>query len=341
MALRWGFVCASKICSDFAACLRSLPEAHEIVAVAARDIDRAKAFADVHGIPQAYQGYERIAEDPYVDIAYIGSLHNYHYELALLMLQHGKHVLCEKPLCLTETQAKHVIAEARKKNVFFMEAVWSRFFPAYQKIREIIASGQLGQVKLVLASFGDYNIDVERVRTKATGGGAILDVGIYNIQLASMVYGQQPTSVSANGYLLDTGVDGISSIVLKYPNNTMAVLNSSIMCDFPNEAYIMGERKKIKICCPLWSPTRIEISEAEKIVEVHEFPLPDIKWDFNFRNQSGMQYMATAVGKYIKEGAKESPIMSHDESILLAGIMDKARHGLGYYFDDETPSPSL
>ncbi|XP_072025946.1 trans-1,2-dihydrobenzene-1,2-diol dehydrogenase-like [Amphiura filiformis] len=337
MALRWGFVSAGKICSDFAACLRSLPEDHKVVAVAARNLDRAKEFAKIHDVPQAYQGYNKIAEDPNVDIAYIGSVHNYHYEHALLMLQHGKHVLCEKPLCLTEAQAKDIIAEARKRNVFFMEGVWSRFFPVYQKIREIVGSGQLGPIKIVIANFGDCFLDVERVCKKDTAGGAILDKGIYAIQLASMVFGgQKPISVTSSGYLLDTGVDGISSTVLKYPNNAMAVLNSSISCDFPNEAYIMGEKKKIKICFPFWCPTKIEISEAnDKIVEVHEFPLPDINWDFNYTNQAGMQYEAIAVGNYIKEGAKESPLMSQNESIVIAGIMDKARHDLGYYFDDE------
>ncbi|XP_072025947.1 trans-1,2-dihydrobenzene-1,2-diol dehydrogenase-like [Amphiura filiformis] len=336
MALRWGFVSAGKVCSDFGACLQSLPEEHKIVAVAARDLDRAKEFAKLHDIPQAYQGYDKIAEDPNVDIAYIGVVHNYHYEHALLMLQHGKHVLCEKPLCLTEAQAKGLVAEAKKQNVFFMEGVWSRFFPAYQKIREIIGTGQLGEVKLVIANFGDYALDVERVCTKATAGGAILDKGIYAIQLASMVFGgQKPTSVSSNGYLLDTGVDGMSSTVLKYPNNAMAVLNSSIMCDFPNEAFIMGEKKKIKVCFPFWCPTRIEISDAEKIIEVHEFPLPEIKGDFIYTNATGMQSEVAAVGKYIKEGAKESPLMSQNESIVLAGIMDKARHDLGYYYDDE------
>lgn len=164
MALRWGIASAGKICHDFATAVGTLPAAdHRIVAVAAREHAKAAAFAELHQIEHAYEGYERLANDTNVEVVYVGMLNPQHYEVVLLMLQHGKHVLCEKPLCMNEKQSTHVIAVAKERKLFLMEAIWSRLFPAYQYVRRQIQSGALGTVREVDVEFGFPIADVARL----------------------------------------------------------------------------------------------------------------------------------------------------------------------------------
>lgn len=164
MALRWGIASAGKISHDFVTAVGTLPAAdHRVVAVAAREHAKAQAFAELHGIERSYEGYERLARDHDVDVVYVGTLNPQHYEVILLMLQNGKNVLCEKPLCMNERQTAHVIAVAKERKLFLMEAIWSRLFPAYQYIRRQIQSGVLGVVKEVDVEFGFPIADVERL----------------------------------------------------------------------------------------------------------------------------------------------------------------------------------
>lgn len=155
MALKWGIASVGKISHDFVNALGTLSDNdHKVVAVAARDLTRAKQFAEQFGVANAYEGYKRLAEDPEVEVVYIGTLNPQHFEVAYLMLEHGKHVLCEKPLCMNEKQSRKLISYAERKKLFLMEAIWSRFFPSYQYIRRQIKSGVLGDIKHVEVEFG-------------------------------------------------------------------------------------------------------------------------------------------------------------------------------------------
>lgn len=156
MALKWGIVSAGSIAHDFVNALGTLNEDdHQVVAVAARDLNRAKEFAQRFKIANAYGTYLQLAQDPSVDIAYIGNLIPQHLEVAKLMLDHGKHILVEKPLCLNEKQVRELVSYAKQKKLFSMEAIWSRFFPSYQYIRQQINDGKLGDIISVDAAFGD------------------------------------------------------------------------------------------------------------------------------------------------------------------------------------------
>lgn len=164
MALRWGIASAGKISFDFVNALGTLSDNdHQVVAVAARDLSRAQEFADKFVIAKAYGTYVELAEDPNVEVVYIGTLNPQHYEVAQLMLEHGKHVLVEKPLCMNEKQAKKLIAYAERKKLFLMEAIWSRFFPSYQYLQKQIRNGMLGDVKSVHVDFGIPIQHVERL----------------------------------------------------------------------------------------------------------------------------------------------------------------------------------
>lgn len=160
MALKWGIAAAGKISQDFANAVNTLNEGdHQLVAVAARDLGRAGEFAKKFGVSKAYGSYTELAQDPNVEVVYVGTLNPQHLEVATLMLENGKHVLVEKPLCLNEKQAHKLITYAERKKLFLMEAIWSRFFPSYQYARKQIENGALGDIKSVEVEFGFGGLD--------------------------------------------------------------------------------------------------------------------------------------------------------------------------------------
>lgn len=162
--MNWGIVAAGKISNDFVTAVATLPDTdHRVVAIAARDLNRARDFAELHDIEKSYGSYEELAGDPNVEVAYIGVLNPQHYAVVKLMLENGKHVLCEKPLCMNEREAKELIAFAEQKKLFLMEAMWSRFFPSYQYLRQQIESGKLGDIREVHVSFGLNMENVDRL----------------------------------------------------------------------------------------------------------------------------------------------------------------------------------
>lgn len=155
MALTWGIAAAGKISHDFVNAIGTLNgEEHQIVAVAARDLGRSEDFAKRFDIPKAYGSHLELAEDPEIEVVYVGTLNPQHFEVALLMLEHGKHVLVEKPLCINENQSRRLITFAQQKNLFLMEAIWSRCFPSYQYVRDQIEKGVLGEITSVEVEFG-------------------------------------------------------------------------------------------------------------------------------------------------------------------------------------------
>lgn len=159
MTLNWGILSAGKISHDFVNALETLnKDDHQVVAIAARDLNRAEDFAKRFNIPTAYGSYLELAKDASVEIVYIGVANKQHLEASILMLKHGKHVLCEKPLCINGKQSKQLIAYAEEKRLFLMEAIWSRCFPSYQYIREQIDSGSLGPIESVELDFGFANL---------------------------------------------------------------------------------------------------------------------------------------------------------------------------------------
>lgn len=155
MALKWAIYSVGRISNDFVNAMQTLNQNdHQIVAVAARDLSRAEDFAKRFDIPTAYSSYVELAKDPNVEVVYIGVTNKQHFEATMLMLKHGKHVLCEKPLCMNEKQSQQLIAYATARRLFLMEAIWSRCFPSYQYVRKQIDSGKLGTIQSVEIEFG-------------------------------------------------------------------------------------------------------------------------------------------------------------------------------------------
>lgn len=330
MALRWGIACAGQICHDFATAVATLPPGeHELVAVAARDLQRAEAFARLHHIPLAYASYESLAANKDIEVVYVGSVCTSHYDMVRMFLVAGKHVLCEKPLTLSCRQTAELVELARSKGRFFMEAVWSRFFPAYEYVRQELAAGTIGDVVQVNANMTIHFPEGSRVRDKAVGGGTILDFGVYVLQLVLMVMGPlAPEAVRAVGHVNATGCDDATAVVLKYPGGRTAMVGTSALADMNNDAVIWGTKGSIRIIDPFWCPTKVVVGNVTK-----EFPLPRGAHPYFNRNSSGLRYEADDVRRCIQQGLLESPKMTHQESITIAKIQEEVQKQIGVSVD--------
>lgn len=332
MATRWGICAAGKISNDFMVALQTLPaQDHQAVAVAAKDQKRAKELAKTHNIPKVYSSYEELAKDPDIDIIYVGVLHIIHRDVVLMYLEHRKNVICEKPLAMNSTEVKELIAAARKYKVFFMEAMWSRYFPVYDQIRSLLSQKAIGDVKVVRAEFGSNQYHVPRAVGKELGGGALLDIGCYCLQFALMVFnGEKPESVTAKGFLYETGVDETVTIILQYSGKRQAILTCTIMVAMPNQAAICGSTGMIQIPSCMWCPTSVILNGKET-----KFALPHSSKPMHFTNSTGLSYEAEHVRQCLLKGLKESPLMTLADSELLHTIMDEVRKQLGVRFQQD------
>lgn len=241
MALKWGFAGGSRIAHDYMNALGTLPAGqHEVVAIA-EPILMEQALCKQFNVPKCYSTFLELAQDPNVEIVHVGVLNPYHLEVSILMLEHGKHVLCQKPLCMNEKQARKLIEYAEKKKVFFTEGVWSRSFPAYHYIREQIQSGKLGDIETVVVEFGNPNV-AERGVKKALGGGTILDLGVYTIQFCQFIFNDAPIAIKASGKLNDDGVDVEVCAEFKYSGNRVAKMKTSFLELIENDTEIIGTK---------------------------------------------------------------------------------------------------
>uniref|UniRef100_A0A3Q3X8C8 Trans-1,2-dihydrobenzene-1,2-diol dehydrogenase n=1 Tax=Mola mola TaxID=94237 RepID=A0A3Q3X8C8_MOLML len=333
MATRWGLCGAGKISHDFSVAMKTLPhENHQIAAIASRSLVRAKEFAKKHRIPTAYGRYEELAKNPDIDIVYLGVLHTEHWKVGLLFLEAGKNVLCEKPFAMNSKQVKDLVAAAKKNNVFLMEAIWSRCFPAHAEVRRLLAERALGEVKLVKAYFGSPQLHIPRSVQKELGGGALLDIGVYCLQFVLMVFdGERPQSIQATGVLLDSGVDESVTVVMKFSRNRMALCAFSIAVRLPNDAVISGTEGSIKVLGPMHCPTTLLVNDQET-----EYILPEPCLPLNFTNSTGLRYEAEEVRQCLLKGLKESPQMPLADSILLTEIMDEIRKQIGVVFSQDS-----
>uniref|UniRef100_A0A336KQV4 Trans-1,2-dihydrobenzene-1,2-diol dehydrogenase n=1 Tax=Culicoides sonorensis TaxID=179676 RepID=A0A336KQV4_CULSO len=327
MVLNWGIISSGLISHDFVTALGTLPKSdHNVVAVGARNLSDAKKFAKLHEIPKFYEGYDSVMNDPDVDIVYIGTINTKHFEVGMKALEAGKHVLCEKPLCMNEKQAKHLLDTAKEKKLFCMEAVWTRFFPAFTYLKKRIEDGDLGEVIEVEAALGHAGWgEVDRVRLKNLGGGTILDLGVYSIQAALWVIPEKPIEINATGILNSDKVDSEMRAELKFQGNKIVRVSCSGIHSFHNSLIVTGTKGKMTVHS-FWAPTSLtDIDGTRKT-----WKLPGAKHYFNFPNSCGLRYEAEEARKCIENGLLESPSMSHDESLRIARIEDECRKMIGH-----------
>lgn len=320
--IRWGILGTGRIAGQFAQGLAVLPDA-ELVAVGSRAQGTAGAFGDEFGVPHRHASYEALAEDPDVDVVYVATPHSLHRENCILCLKASKAVLCEKPLTINAAEAEEVIALAREKGFFLMEAMWTRFFPAIEKTCQLLADGAIGEVRMISAGFGfRAPFDPQqRLFNPELGGGALLDVGIYPISLSFMVLGP-PSRIVGLAHLGQTDVDEQAAMVLGYDQGQLAVLYTATRTEMPREAFIVGTEGQIRIHALWWRPDTLTLSVEGRKDKMLRFRL----------RGNGYNYEAAAVMECLRLGKLESEVMPLDETLIIMQTMDeiRAQWGLRY-----------
>ncbi len=323
--IRWGILGPGKIARTFAAGLAEAAGA-DLVAVGSRDAGRARAFAAEFGAQRAHGSYLDLANDPDVDAVYIGSPHARHEADSILCLAAGKHVLCEKPLALNVAQARRMVDAARRHDRTLMEALWTRFLPALAAVREQIAQGAIGDVRMVHADFGFHaTFDAEsRLFAPALGGGTLLDIGIYPLNLAFMICGP-PEDIQTMANLGATGVDEEAAILLRHAEGRLSVLSCSFRSDTPRLARIIGTAGSITIDFPWWGASRFSLQRREAADQVFEF----------VNRGGGYAHEAEAFMDLVRDGRRDSEIMPLSESLAILKTMDRIRRVWGVRYPGE------
>ena len=322
--IKWGIMGSGNIAYKFVQSLKYIKDA-EITAVGSRSSVRAAEFASQYGISRSYGNYRQLANDPEVDIVYIATHNPSHFECALLCLKAGKAVLCEKPFTLNVLQAEVLIRTARESGIFLMEAMWMRYLPTIVKVRELLAKGVIGEIRMIKADFGmrqSWNPE-SRLLKPALGGGALLDVGIYPISFSSMIFGPCPSTIKSVAYLGATGVDEQFSAILGYEKGSLAVLSGAIRTTLPNEARVIGTEGYIRIPA-FWCSQSVELCINGK---TEQFELPF--------TSTGYIHEAEEAMHCIRQGLTESSIMPLDESLKIMKILDTLREQWGLRYPSE------
>jgi predicted dehydrogenase len=309
--IRWGIIGTGLIASTFAADLE-LTGSGTAVAVGSRREGSADAFGDRFGIPNRHVGYEALVADPEVDVVYVATPHPMHHEDALLALRAGKHVLVEKPFTMNAAEAEELVAEARARGLFLMEAMWARFVPHMVEVRRLLAEGALGDVVTVIADHGQWFAEDPAFRLFAPelGGGALLDLGIYPVSFASMALGT-PDRVVALADPAFTGVDAQTSILLGHPGGAHAVLTCTLAAKSPTRAVIVGTEARIDIEGPFYAPSAFTLTPRRGEPQRVELP-----------SEGGLRYEADEVARCVEAGLLESPVLPLDETVAIMRTMD-------------------
>jgi len=319
--IRWGILAPGNISRKFATGLTALNDA-EIFAVGARSQESVDRFASEFDVARQYVGYKKLVADPDVDAIYVSSPHPFHMEHALLCIEHGKPVLCEKPFAINAAQAKTIIDRAREKSVFVMEAMWSRYIPIIAEVRRMVSAGEIGEIRMISSDFGfRTNVNPQsRLFDPALGGGGLLDVGIYPLSFASMFLGK-PNRIASMAEIGETGVDEQAAAILGYPSGAMSLISTGVRTQTPYEATIMGTDGWIRIHAPCWLSDKMTVTRGGESEEI------EVPYEGN-----GYSYEAAEVARCLAEGKLESDIMPLDETLALMETMDeiRAQWGLKY-----------
>jgi len=316
--IRWGIV-GTGYAKEFAKALAVLPDA-ELVAVTSRHQESADAFGKEFNVPHCYDDVAKLARNPEVDVVYICSSPQFHAEHAIAVLSQGKSVLVEKPFTITAAEARAVYAVAREKNVFCMEALWSRFLPATRQVAAWLVEGQIGEVRQVIADFGFREAwdPTKRQFALERRGGCLLDVGCYSLAFATMALGLGPTGISAQATLCETGTDEQTAMILKYPSGALAILSCANRTHTPHRAVIIGTTGNIHVEGFTWAHGATLLRDGkEPLVIEPKIPLPSAC------------YQANETMRCLRLGLTESPLLLAAEAIERMEVMDEIRRQIG------------
>lgn len=325
MTLRWGILGTGGIA---ALQTKDLAVAGlEVVAVGSRSIESAQEFARQHGIPRPHGSYQELAADPEVDVVYVATPHPYHHPNARLALEAGKHVLVEKPFTINQAQARDLVDLAAERGLVVLEAMWTRWLPHMVRIRELIASGAIGEVRTVIADHDQRtNPDpAGRMLNPDLGGGALLDLGIYPVSFAWDILGQ-PSTVTAVSTATATGVDQQTSMLFTNPAGAHAVLTTLLDGAGPNRATIVGTEARIELDGVWYTPTSFTLTNFRgEVLERFESQVEG----------RGMQFQALELERLVAEGRAAGDILPPEQSVAIMGTLDEVRRQIGLTYPGE------
>jgi len=320
--IRWGILGTGKIAKAFATALRETPGA-TLAAVASRSVDSATKFGQEYGAERFHGSYQALADDPDVDVIYIGTPHPMHHENALMCLNGGKAVLVEKSFAMNRRQAEDIINLARARKLFVMEAMWTRFMPAVVEAKRIVDSGEIGVPANVTADFG-FTADVgpeHRLFAPELGGGALLDLGIYPLSMSSFFLGPV-TAVKAQAEMAPTGVDMQTAFTLSHQDGGVSSCACSLRSRTPTELTISGTKGFVRLHDRFHNTESITVTVVDGAARSERtLNLP--------RSGNGYTHEAQEVGRCLRAGLIESPVMPHEETLSLMGTLDEIRAQIG------------
>jgi predicted dehydrogenase len=336
-SVRWGILGPGWIAEQMVGALRANTQ-QQVVAVGSRDPGRAQAFAQRHGIPRGHGSYEALVSDPDVDIVYVASPHSGHREHALLALDAGKHVLIEKAFARNAAEARDIVDRAREQKLFCMEAMWTRFLPGTDVIRQCLEQDLLGPVEVVFADHGQplHPNGPRRLSDPELAGGALLDLGIYPVSFASFALGGL-SSVTAVGELAETGVDAREAMIVRGARGGTGLLHATMTARTETMASIVGPRGRLDIgertqwLDAFYGPTVIRHQGRDEHEAADWLP----EEDTSDPHHVGLHYEACEAARCIADGLTESPLLPLDETVAIMGILDDVRAQIGVRYPGE------
>ncbi|HEY3926225.1 MAG TPA: Gfo/Idh/MocA family oxidoreductase [Acidothermaceae bacterium] len=326
-SVRWGILGASNIAKKFIADAQSV-DGTEVVAVGARDPERAKAYAQENGIPTAYRSWEELAEAPDIDVVYVSTVHSWHYAGAKLCLENGKSVLVEKPFTVHLRDAEELVSIARERGLFLMEAMWTRCNPLNRELKEFVARGDLGEVIQIQSNLGPSAGRNPRLWDLSVGGGILLECGVYPLAFAYQFLGE-PERVVAVSHFADTGIDDQTSLLLEYAGGASASLTTSVSkgVSTPHHSFgdVIGTGGWISVPTNAFFPEEYTIHLSGSSDPIHvERP----------KVGNGYTEEAAEVSRCIREGLTESPVVPLDDTVGAMRVIDAAYQQVGIKYPE-------
>lgn len=322
--INFGIIGAGNIAHAMAYTIAQMEDVN-MYAIASRSMEKAISYKKQYGMKKAYDSYEKLAQDPNVDVIYIATPHSLHYEQVKMCLNYGKHVLCEKAFTANERQAKELVEISEKTGLFLGEAMWTRFMPLTKKLTELIEKKVIGEITFMTANLNFSMMHKERLINPELAGGALLDVGIYPLTIASVVMGDNIEHVSATGVLTDQGVDKTGQYTILYKNGKIADLNAG-MCSFSDgNAVIYGSAGHIVV-------EGVNCLRSIKVFDSEGNLIEEIKKEEQI---SGYEYEVKACAEAIRNGKIECPEMPHSRTLQMMKIMDTIREKMGVIYPFE------
>ena len=317
--MKFGILAAGNIAHSMAEAVSGI-EKIEKYAVASRDLSRAEAFAKKWGFEKAYGSYEELVRDPEVELIYVASPHSHHYAHGKLCIEHGKHVLVEKAFTVNAAQAEELIRLAREKKVLLAEAIWTRYMPSMKMISDLLADGVIGKASSMTANLGDVLSHVPRIARPELAGGALLDLGVYPITTALMLFPEEVTSVVSAAVFSPEGVDKMNSMTLTFAGGERAVLNSNMTACTDRRAIVNGDKGYMEIR-EINNPKKILVFDQNEEFK-KEYPVP--------KQINGYEYEVEACIRAIEEGKLECEEMPHKDTLRVMRLLDEIRAQWGF-----------